>query len=297
MVMLSQEQISLCEPGLKCLQRPILPLVRLVGMLYITGPFPTISDLLQELNEPVETGGVSYKAPRDDLHPFLEAMQPFERLKNSEPDRIIVDENRQPANQFAALDSWVSQDVLTQELEKINSLLCWPCGCAQCCTGPSENMEHTFFEIPLLPEETALFDLPHIDNEKSRTASSLDDESLALDGKPFFEHPPSIYHWQKGWSVILPRDSSCPNRDPASGGCRIYKDRPDVCRKPPIFSYMLEPEESLNREYNGKILPAFIIRNKLLAVWDCPYVRQFHDEIGIYAQICGLEPIFRKNKR
>jgi len=69
---------------------------------------------------------------------FLSALRPFERLKNpQQPSRVIVDENMQPAEQFTALDSWITQNVLTLELEEINSLLCGPCGCTLCCTGPS----------------------------------------------------------------------------------------------------------------------------------------------------------------
>lgn len=295
--MLTEKQISSCRPGLKQLQQPILPLVRLVWMLYLSGPFQTLDELLRELNEPVETGGVRYQDPCRLLSGFLEAMRPFERLKNAQPPaRIILEENLAPADQLAALDSWVSQNVLTQELEAINSALCGPCGCTLCCTGPTENMSHEFFEIPLLENEADLFDLARIDTKQSRSAAPDDEVPLKLNGKPFFACPSQLYNWSKGWSMILPKQSSCPNLEPTSGGCTIYPKRPDVCRRPQIFSYILEPEPCMDAEYEGRILPAFVIRRKILAIWDCPYVKQFQEEIGNYAQLCEMEPIFKENK-
>jgi Fe-S-cluster containining protein len=295
--MLTNQQISLCHPGIDRLASPILPLARLAGMLYLTGPFATLEALLDELNEPVETAGISYEQPASLLRPYLDALRPFERLKNpQQPSRVIVDENMQPAEQFTALDSWITQNVLTRELEEINSLLCGPCGCTLCCTGPSAAQEQEFFEIPLAASETALFDLPRLDDEKTRAASPDDEPPLALHGAPFYANPAALYAWRKGWSMILPRRSRCPNLTADSGGCQIYPDRPDVCRRPQIFPYMLEREPALDMEYDGRILPAFVIRTKILAIWDCPYVKQFQDEIARYAQMCDMEPIFKQNK-
>jgi Fe-S-cluster containining protein len=117
-----------------------------------------------------------------------------------------------------------------------------------------------------------------------------------VDGAPFYANQAALYRWRKGWSMILPRHSRCPGLDTASGCCRIYPDRPDVCRRPQIFPYMLDREPRLDTEYDGRMLPAFVIRAKMLAIWDCPYVQQFQEEIGRYAQLCGLEPIFKQNK-
>ncbi|MCJ7599888.1 MAG: YkgJ family cysteine cluster protein [Desulfobulbaceae bacterium] len=295
--MLTHQQISLCRPGIDRLANPILPLARLAGMLYLTGPFATLEALLDEFNEPVETAGISYEQPASLLRPFLSALRPFERLKHpQQPNRVIVDENMQPAEQFTALDSWITQNVLTRELEEINSLLCGPCGCTLCCTGPSAEQEQEFFEIPLAESETALFDLPRLDDEKTRAASPDDNPPLVLHGAPFYANPAALYAWRKGWSMIIPRESRCPSLDADSGGCRIYPARPDVCRRPQIFPYMLEREPALDMEYDGRILPAFIIRAKILAIWDCPYVKQFQDEIARYAQMCDMAPIFKQNK-
>ncbi len=57
--MLTQKQIDECGQGLDQLKKPILPLVRLAQMLYLTGPFDTFAPLLDEFTEPVETGGIS----------------------------------------------------------------------------------------------------------------------------------------------------------------------------------------------------------------------------------------------
>jgi hypothetical protein len=59
---------------------------------------------------------------------------------------------------------------------------------------------------------------------------------------------------------------------------------------------MLEREATCDQVVGEQTLPAFIVRKKLLAVWDCPYVKQFQDEISRYAEICELEPLFKENK-
>ena len=295
--MLTIRQIALSRPGLARLANPVLPLARLAGMLYLTGPFRALEDLLAVLNEPVETTGISYDRPAALLHPYLDALRPFERIKNPQPpSRLIFGANLEPAEQFIALDSWISQNVLTRELEEINSLLCGPCGCTLCCTGPSAGQAQEFFEIPLAQNETALFDLPEFADEKTRAATPDDEPSLLVNGAPFYANQAALYGWRNGWSMILPRGSRCPNLDGGTGGCRIYPDRPEVCRRPQIFPYMLDREPARDMEYQGRFLPAFVIRAKILAIWDCPYVKQFQDEIAGYAQLCGLEPIFKQNK-
>lgn len=296
--MLSEKQITQCRPGIDHLLQPILPLVRLVGMLYLTGPFDRIPSLLNELTEPVETGGLTYEQPGELLPNYLEDMLPFERLKHPLPgSRIILDEEQNGVDSFTAVDSWVTQNVLTRELETINSLLCGPCRCSLCCIGPEKILAQGFFEIPLQEEEIPFFPLQQEDTPQSRSATPYDDEPLQVGGAPFYSDKETLIHWKSGWSLILPRDSHCPHLDMTAGGCRIYPDRPDVCRKPQIFPYMLEREPGSDQIIEGQNLPAFIIRRKLLAIWDCPYVKQFQEEIGRYAEICELEPIFKENKR
>ena len=295
--MLTDEQIKQCGPGVERLRQPILPLVRLAGMLYLTGPFETISSLLAELNEPMETAGLTYEKPGELLRSYQEDMLPFERLKHPQPgSRIILDEERNGVDSFTAVDNWVAQNVLARELEAINSLLCGPCSCNICCIGPEEGLSQNFFEIPLQDKEIQFFSLHQEDSAQSRSSGANDEEPLQVRGEPFYSHQETLIHWKSGWSLILPRDSHCPHLDMNRGGCRIYPDRPDVCRRPQIFPYMLEREPVLDQIIEGRSLPAFIIRKKLLAIWDCPYVKQFQDEIGRYAVICELEPVFKENK-
>lgn len=277
---------------------PVLPLVRLAGMLYLTGPFARLTDVLAELIEPLDTGGLHYEDPAQILTPYLEAMAPYERFKHpQEPSRIILSAEFNALDQFEALDGWVSQNVLSKELEEINSLLCGPCACRLCCIGPDEKMAQDFFEIPLQKDEISSFPLANYDENESRQKNAETAPPLEINGLPFFENKePLLIHWQEGWRMVLPRQSSCPNLDANSGGCTIYPDRPDVCRRPQIFSYALERLPDYDQEYEGRMLPAFSRQDKLLAIWDCPYVKEFQDEIGIYAQLCGLEPIFKENK-
>lgn len=296
--MLSNQQIEQCRAGTDRLGQPILPLVRLVGMLYLTGPFNRLAELLAELNEPVETSGITYARPADLLYPYLEDMAPYERFKHpQEPSRIILSAQLTGLDQFEALDGWVAQNVLSRELEEINSLLCGPCNCRLCCIGPENNMAQDFFEIPLTDQEKNFFNVTEINNAASRQTGPGSETPLMVQGRPFYQsNEPLLILWQQGWSMILPRHGSCANLDQQSGGCTIYPERPDVCRRPQIFAYALERLPEHDQQYEGRRLPAFSRRDKILAIWDCPYVKQFQEEIGIYAHLCGMEPIFKENK-
>jgi Fe-S-cluster containining protein len=87
--------------------------------------------------------------------------------------------------------------------------------------------------------------------------------------------------------MILPRNTSCPALED-NGRCRVYADRPRVCRKPQLFCYIVEPaEEPLQ----------YRLRSSLLAVSDCPYVRELKDEIAAYAAANELELVIRGNKQ
>ena len=112
---------------------------------------------------------------------------------------------------------------------------------------------------------------------------------LQIDGQDFYHRCDMVLiHWRRGWSLILPQESRCPNLED-SGRCLVYPDRPDVCRRPQIFPYVLEPVE-----HRGQ--PAFRLRQSLLGVIDCPYVQQLQDEIAAFAAACELEMVFRHNK-
>lgn len=285
------------EAGLALLARPLMPLARIVQMLYLTGPFDTVAEVVAELNEPIETNSATYADPAALLRPHLDLLKEFERFKHPQPPLArILDEEENPVDPMEAIALYVGQQLLIRELETINSLLCAPCGCTLCCTGPDNHLQQDFFEIPLREDEPVLFPLPRVDNQESREKTPYDEPPLLRNGQHFYETGAALYHWRNGWSMILPRHTACPHLAPENGHCTIYPQRPDVCRRPQIFPYALEREPGADIEFEGRMVPGFINRSKLLAIWDCPYVKRFQDQIGKYAETCGLEPIFKENK-
>lgn len=274
------------DAGLTRLQQPILPLVRLVFLLFLTGPFEHLEELFAELPEEIEVGPTVYRNPAALLDPYLDLLRDLETVRDPAPAKqILLDKTGQPIDGLEALEAWIGQQILTRELETINSLLCRPCGCALCCVGPEDGMRQDFFEIPLQASELRQFALPRIDTETSRITTALDNPALACQATEA-----TLYHWQTGWSLILPRLSTCPHLTTLA--CRIYPERPEVCRRPQIFAYILERD----RQGGLDTLPAYAVRNTVLAIWDCPYVQRFKAEIAAYAELCGLEPVFKENK-
>ena len=272
-------------------------LVRLVQLLYLTGPFETVAAVLQEFKEPVETEGATYEHPDLLLRPYLPLLAEFERLKHSlPPSWAVYGENGEVVDPFEGLELWVTQQALAAELETINSLLCDPCGCTLCCTGPEPGMSQEFFEIPLTEAETRLFSLPVTDSAASRRSTALSEPPLAVEGQPFYARGPGLFHWRNGWGLVLPKNAACPQLEAENDRCRIYPQRPRVCRRPQIFAYILERWPEKNGGAEGEIRPAYRARRKLLAIWDCPYVRALKAEIAAYAEMSGVEPVFRENK-
>ncbi len=284
--------------GSKLLSCSLLPLVRLVYLLYLTGPFIRIEEVLEQLHEPLDTAGIHYPDPGRLLAPHLEALRTFEEIKHPGEKGaapVIINDQGQPLPTMEAVELRVNQAVLEHELEEINSLLCGPCGCSLCCTGPAPGMKQLFFEIPLQHQEVALMGLEVIDTPASREVDSSTEPPLKHQGTAFYRGSAAIYHWRSGWSMILPRNSRCPQLA-QGGGCRIYPQRPKVCRRPQIFAYILEDQNAAQCQGEVSTEPVYRARNKLLAVWDCPYVRSLQDEIVHFAESGDLEPIFRSNK-
>jgi Fe-S-cluster containining protein len=277
------------KAGRALLGQPALPLVSIVQFLYLTGDFATVAEVIDEMPEPIETGYALYEHPRELLRRHLPHLELLESLKNGEiVQEQIIDETGEVLDTMTAVTALVGQRIMEDELEPINSALCSPCGCTLCCTGPDQDMEQEFFEIPLQDMETDLFSLARHDDTDSRSCRAMDDPPLLQDGKPFYMRPtPELFHWQNGWSMILPKKSSCPGLA-EDGRCRVYIDRPRVCRKPQIFSYILEPTDRENQ---------YRLRSSLLAVTDCPYVQVLQDKISAYAAACELEIIFKGNKQ
>jgi Fe-S-cluster containining protein len=298
------------ELGLARLKKPVLPLVNMVQFLYLTGPFASIEEVLNRLTKTVELEGIAYEDPQQSLRPYQEFLKEFEVLKGRKRPSFrlpfIVNEKQEPVVKHRALELWIRQQILSRELETINSMLCEPCGCVLCCTGPNSeydeaagykgSMKQKFFEIPLQESETALFSINRIDTEQSRAVTAQSDPSLQIEGEPFYRHGLALYHWKNGWSLILPEGSACPNLSGDTGKCRVYVERPDVCRRPQIFAYVLEKTPDTAKRSDGTLIPVYMARSKVLAIWDCPYVRKFQDVIGVYAEMSGLEPVFKKSK-
>ena len=296
--------------GLDLLKQPVLPLVNMVEYLYLTGPFKKIDEVLSRLNKPVELEGVQFENPRQMLEPYETVLQEFEVIKGEKKLAaslpFIVDEKQKPVAKRQALELWIKQQILSRELEEINSILCGPCGCVLCCTGPNSEfdalsgfqgkMKQEFFEIPLGDSEVDAFTLARVDTEDSRKLTAQASEPLEMDQVPFYKHEMALYHWQNGWSLILPEGTICPQLTRDTKRCIVYEKRPEVCRKPQIFPYVLEKTDDTAKRSDGVLIPVYMARNKVLAVWDCPYVRKYQDEIGAYVEMSGLTPIFKKSK-
>lgn len=272
------------------MRQPVLPLIGILQFLYLTGDFATVEEVAAQLPEAIETGFAVYEDAAAAVAPYIALMQPLVDLKAGKaPAERVVTSEGEPVDAMTAATALVAQRVLTQELEEINSLLCGPCNCTLCCVGPDASMRQAFFEIPLRSGEEAYFPLARIDTLASRERRADTEPPLQVAGRDFFDRPdPALVHWQQGWSLILPQQSRCPNLE-TSGRCLIYPHRPQVCRRPQIFPYVLEPIEM-----DGQ--PALRLRQSLLAVVDCPYVGLLQDEIAAYAAACELEMIFRRNK-
>jgi len=296
--------------GIHRLKQPILPLVKMVEFLYLTGPCKTLQEILGRLTQPVALEGLHYENPQQALQSYEKIIREFEVLKGerklSASLPFIVNEKQVPLARRQSLECWIRQQILDQELEEINSTLCGPCGCVLCCTGPNSEfdtlsgfrgkMKQEYFEIPLADNEVDLFILARIDSEESRAHTAKYSPTLQVSQVVFYKHEMALYHWQNGWSLILPKGAACPQLETDIKRCKVYAKRPAVCRKPQIFPYLLEKTNDLAKRNDGVEIPVYMARNKVLAVWDCPYVRELQDEIGFYAEMSGLEPIFKRSK-
>ena len=304
------EDDNIFEPGLSRLKKPVLPLVNMLQFLYLSGPFATVDEVLNRLTKAVELEGIHYENPKQMLEEYRCFLKEFEVMKGkkklSAALPFIIDEKNEPVAKRRSLELWIKQQVLSQELETINSALCGPCGCVLCCTGPNSEfdeaagfkgkMKQEFFEIPLADNEVDLFGLKRFDTAETRAMTTHSVPPLQMAQAPFYKHATAVYHWKNGWSLILPEGSACPQLAADTKRCLVYAKRPEVCRKPQIFAYVLEQTPDTAKRSDGVLIPVYMARNKVLAVWDCPYVRRFQHEIGAYAEFGGLEPIFKKSK-
>ncbi len=285
-------QKTLFKDGIDLLEHPVLPIASMVQFFIMTGDFASVTEIIDQLPESIETGTSVYNNPAALLLPYIDQLEFLLAVKNgAELPFKVVDESGNEADSFIAAAAIMDQDILEKELEQINSILCAPCGCTLCCVGPDLSMEQSFFEIPLQAEEVALFAVEKIDIPASRAVSAMVEPPLQLNDKPFYQREKAVVtHWQNGWSLILPESSRCPNLE-GNGRCAVYGKRPSVCRKPQIFPYILEPVVEAGDEVVKRI------QRKLLAIVDCPYVQLLKDEIAQYAAACELDLILKQNKK
>ena len=278
--------------GMELLRQPVLPLVSMVQFFFFTGSFAPVKAVIDEMPEPIETQFALYPHPRRLLRRYEGTLRLLESIKSGADCGVdVIGENDDHVDDMTAISSLCRQQVLTEELEEINSLLCAPCGCDLCCIGPTSSMAQEFFEIPLTDSETELFPSDRYDTEAGRLRTAGEEPALRVDDLPFYKRKtPGLFHWRDGWSLILPRSSQCPNLEAEQGRCLIYEDRPEVCRRPQIFPYVLEKQPSEN------IRPVYRLRNSVLAVIDCPYVSLLQDEIAAYGAACELDVVFKQNK-
>ncbi len=284
---------SILNKGIALLGEPVLPLVSMVEFFLLTGDFKAASEIIDQLPEPIETGSVTYVHPREALAPYGENLTRWSAyLAGQELPCRVTDVDGNTLDHHAAAGLLIRQEILTAELERINSELCAPCLCTLCCVGPEERMQQEFFEIPLQGTEIELFAVERIDSAASRACTAMDEPCLETAGMPFYQrHDPAIIHWKNGWSMVLPKKIGCPQLEPGTGRCLVYPDRPRVCRRPQIFPYILEPVAG-----NDGTLTAYRQRSTILAVMDCPYVQVLQEEIAAYAAACELDILFTHNK-
>jgi len=283
------------QEGRGALNRPVWPLCQLSGILFLAGPYKRFQELLEELPNPVQAGEIRYEDPAGALEPFLHLLALMEHLKqdgraDSQTPPLFTPEGDRTDPVEGTL-AWIKQRVLERELDVINAKLCGPCRCTLCCTGPERHARQEYFEIPLKDSELDLFPTPRIDTEDSRSTRPDSEPALTVNGAPFYTQEPAIYRWLAGWSLILTRETRCPHLEP-KGGCAIYPDRPGVCRKPQIFPVVIEEAPSSGPGGSTRAT----LRNTLLAVWDCPYVRTLKEDIVRFAERTGLNLVFKENK-
>lgn len=298
--------------GVELLKRPLVPLTFLLCRLFMATRLPTIQAAVNKLKENITLDGITYDSPQGILQDYLDIFEPLERFKKGEcksARRLVVDGNKNVLDPVAGMILEIKQELITRELEQVNSALCGQYQCIICCRGPLKEEENFFFELPLTNEEAPLFNLPLIDDSGSRKTHAFADPPYKIGDQPFYMRDSALYRWRDKWGLVLVKDSFCPNLINEDGRCRIYEKRPRVCRLPQIFPLALETiyDPQVTEEIaaqNSVSFPEltdkvhyYVVQEKILAVWDCPYVRDYKQEIIKFAEVSSLEPVFRQNKK
>lgn len=285
---------SIYEAGLQRLRHPVRPLLSIVEFILHTGAFTSAQEVLEMLPETIETETALYNRARQHLQPYLPELEQFCNPQTEASDTLplVLGPDGESLGFTETLAALLEQRVLEKELEQINSLLCGAHNCTLCCTGPDASMRQQYFDIPLRNGEEALFAFAKPAQTGFSDTARQTLETIAAGLNTSCNDAVLARHLQ-GYSLVLPKHARCPALDSA-GRCSIYEKRPQVCRKPQIFPYLLEQEKEEGLADTGKTV--FRLRNTLLAVMDCPYVQELQDDIALYAAASELELIFRRNK-
>lgn len=278
------------QAGLQHLKTPLWPLTKLCILLYLTSPYQTWEELLQALPQELSVDNTIYKAPASKLTPLHLNTQWLGLLKNGKNSTelpTVVNERNDILDMFSTVLCLIKQHVMQMELETVNSLFCSSMKCSLCYEGPKSNAIQEFFEIPLQPKELSLFTLKIVETPFQGGFDPYSTDTFQIDGKPFYLLPPAIYHWRHGYSLILPKGAVCQHLS-QNMRCNIYEKRPDVCKRPQIFAYVME--QPPNKPHIA------IERNTLLAVTDCPYVRMLENELERYAVLNEVTLMLKPNK-
>jgi Fe-S-cluster containining protein len=311
--LVSKSRSTMEESGIQLLKRPVTPLMSFLTSTFFAEDYQDIGQLMNEIPESLTIKGVTYEDAKQVFADYLDILQRQNILKdktrNPKVGRIVVDLDMRLVEPQKSLIYIVKHAVITREIKRINSLLCSQYDCVECCRGPHDDHQDYFFELPLSGSEIYSFNVPTIDSRYSRSTYPYAEPSPCFDGKEFYLHPPALYYWKKGWSLILGKETYCPNLNVNKGMCTIYEKRPEVCRLPQIFPLVLDrhydPEavaklsgaHGLKRSDLKDEDNIYVGHNALLGIVDCPYVREFQSEIVDYAVLSGLKPFFKRSKK
>jgi Fe-S-cluster containining protein len=308
-----KRRIIMEESGIRLLRRPVTPLLSFLTSTFFAEDYQDIGQLMNEIPDSLTIKGVTYEDAKQVLADYLDILQRQNILKDKtrspKVGRIVVDLGMRLVEPQKSLVYIVKHAVITRELQRTNSMLCSQYDCVECCRGPHDDHQDYFFELPLKGSEMTYFNVLKVDTHSSRSMGPFAEPSPCFDGKEFYLHPPALYHWKKGWSLILGKETYCPNLNLKKGMCTIYEKRPEVCRLPQIFPLVLDthydPEavaklsgdHGLKRSDLKDKDHIYVAHNGVLGILDCPYVREFQSEIVDYAVLSGLKPFFKRGKK